>query len=145
MSKTAWNPPEETISASESRRLACKQKEEEVDFWSRNDLVYIGDLSWTQSPAFVGYEYIADVSRRGNTGFQYKYGLLGMANPELVGQTMICDVRDLETDLGGFEMLIGNEWQIGPLKMWLDTLAPDIQAVARSRYQDLVAWVRNQI
>jgi hypothetical protein len=145
MATRTWTTLEEPAEARQARQLACSQKPDEVDFWNRSDLVYVGDLGWTKSPNFVGYEFITEISRRGETGFTYKYGLLGMVNTETIGQTMICEVRDQETDPSGFDMLIGNEWQPGPLKAWLDTLAPEVQDVARSRYRDLVSWVRENI
>jgi hypothetical protein len=134
----------EPPSALQARKLAAAAKPEEASFWSRQDLIYLGDLQWTQWPG-EGYEYIADLRAQGEKGFHYRYGLVGLADPSTVGQTLICDVRNSSTDPESFEMLVGGEWQQGPLKMWLDTLTPSVQAVAISRYRELIAWVRQQL
>ena len=139
-----WQLVEEPSSAAKARALAAAQKPDEATFWDRTDLLYLGDLDWTGTPG-EAYEYISDLQKRENDGFQYTYGLVGLSDPNTVGQTMICSVRDTVSDPLGFEMEIGESWQLGPLEMWIQTLPADVQIQAKSRYQSLIAWIRNSL
>lgn len=141
---TDWQWVEETPNAAHARSLAASQLPAEASFWSREDLLYVGDLAWTGWPG-EGYEYIGDLTRREGTGFQYTYGLVGLSDSMTVGQSLVCQVRDTSDDPLGFEMYVADTWQTGPLKMWLDSLPPEIQDQARSRYQSLIAWVRQSL
>ncbi len=145
MTQPTWTPLEEPAEARQARQQASGDKPNEAGFWNRDDLIYVGDLNWTQSPNFVGYEFITDIRRRGVSGFQYQYGLLGLGDHGEIAQTMICEVRDQEADTNGFDMLVGTEWQPGPLKAWLDTLSLEVQDVARTRYRALVNWVKGRL
>ena len=53
-------PSEETARSIEGRALGKDQ-----DFWSRNDLIYLGDLNWTGQSNPEGYEYITTPMRSG--------------------------------------------------------------------------------
>jgi len=139
-----WNWLDEPFNAAKARQLAAVQEPTQADFWKRDDLLYLGDLAWTGWPG-EGYEYICDLSTRDGNGFQYAYGLVGLSDPETIGQTLVCQVRDTVNDPLGFEMYVADTWQTGPLKMWLDSLAPDVQHQAKQRYRNLVAWVRRSL
>lgn len=156
MSQQAWTVVQETEAASQARRLAASAASSqatsaestsaeatsaEATFWLRDDLIFVGDLDWTQA-GYEGYEYIADIQQRQSGGFTYIYALVALADASHVAQTMICEVRDQQSDPDAFEMKIGESWQPGPLQAWLDSLQPDVQALARNRYRDLVRWVR---
>ena len=144
MTKTQWQWVEEPMSACKARALAADQKTDEASFWARSDLLYLGDLTWTEAPG-EGYEYIADLVKRDSNGFQYTYGLVGMNDEHTIGQTMVCQVHDAINDSLGFEMYLGGSWQIGPLSMWLETLTPSVQIQAKERYRTLIAWVRSSL
>jgi hypothetical protein len=144
MTTVQWQWVEETNLAVKARGLAVAQKPDEASFWERTDLLYLGDLTWTGWPG-EGYEYIADLMKRDNDGFQYTYGLVGLSDEHTVGQTMVCQVKDSISDPLGFEMYVGGTWQIGPLSMWLETLTPAVQTQAKERYRNLVAWVRQSL
>lgn len=144
MTSEHWQWVEETNSAIKARLIAADQKSEEANFWGRNDLLYLGDLTWTGWPG-EGYEYIADLVKRNSNGFEYTYGLVGLSDEHTVGQTMVCQVQDTIDDPLGFEMYVGNSWQVGPLSMWLETLTPPVQIQAKERYRKLIAWVRSSL
>jgi len=146
MDKTAteWHWVKETPNAAKARALAVIQQPAEASFWNREDLLYLGDLGWTGWPG-EGYEYIGDLTKRDTGGFQYTYGLVGLSDPNTIGQTLVCQVRDIVDEPLGFEMYVAETWQKGPLKMWLDSLPPEIQDQAKLRYQNLIAWVRQSL
>jgi hypothetical protein len=144
MASLTWEWIEETKTAIHARALAAQQIPVESTFWSRKDLLYLGDLNWTGWSG-EGYEYIADVRKRGSDGFEYSYGLVGLSDQLTVGQSMVCQVRDTINDPLGFEMYVGKAWQVGPLSMWLETLTPAVQIQAKERYRNLVAWIRQSL
>ena len=144
MTSEHWQWVDEPDSAVKARQIATEQKPDESAFWGRSDLLYLGDLAWTGWPG-DGYEYIADLVKRDSNGFQYTYGLVGMSDQQTIGQTMVCQVQDAIGDPLGFEMYVGGTWEIGPLSMWLETLAPEVQIQAKERYRNLVAWVRHSL
>ena len=141
---TDWHWVEESPNAAKARALAVIQQPTEASFWGREDLLYLGDLSWTGWPG-EGYEYIGDLSKRNSNGFQYTYGLVGLSDTTTVGQSLVCQVRNTSDDPLGLEMYVADTWQTGPLQIWLDSLPPAVQTQARSRYRNLVAWVRKSL
>ena len=145
-----WTRLIEPVKARQARELGAEfdkssdAPSSDAYFWSRNDLVYIGDFEWAQA-GYEGYEYIADIEARGSNGFHYIYGFVALAGETQVAQTLVCEVRDHASEPLSFEMLINGEWQPGPLRAWLDSLQPDVQMIASERYQNLVRWVRSTI
>jgi hypothetical protein len=112
-------------------------------FWPREDLTYLGDLSWCELTT-NGHEYITDWSRE-DDGFTYTYGLISLnENGELSGG-MVIPVRGPLDGSGQFEMFVGDAWMEGPLRMWLVQLAPDVQQRAIERYRAVIAWVSRQL
>ncbi|MGC5197982.1 hypothetical protein [Aphanothece microscopica] len=112
-------------------------------FWGRDDLTYLGDLSWCQLPT-NGHEYIADWTRHDGQ-FQYTYGLINLAEDGALSGGMIIPVRGPLDGSGRFEMFVGDNWLEGPLRMWLEQLTPAVQQHAIDRYKGLIAWVSRQL
>lgn len=112
-------------------------------FWTRQDLTYLGDLSWCEQPT-NGHEYIADWARTAD-GFTYTYGLINLDPQGDLAGGMVIPVRGPLDGSGQFEMCVADSWLEGPLRMWLDQLAPAVQQRAFDRYQGVIAWVSHQL
>jgi hypothetical protein len=138
---TNFEPLTEPASAKSLRQVLADR--EASDFWSRDDLTYLGDLSWCRQPT-NGHEYITDWSEK-DGAFAYTYGLINLdANGELAGG-MVIPVRGPLDGSGRFEMHVGEAWLEGPLKMWLDQLLPEVQQLAFDRYRGVIDWVGRQL
>ena len=145
-----WGRTKEPDSGRQARQLGAQfakktdSASSEADFWNRKDLVYIGDIEWTQA-GYEGYEYIADIEARTPNGFHYIYGFIALTEQGQLAQTLVCEVRNSAAEALSFQMLVAGEWQPGPLRPWLDSLQQDVQVLARERYRNLVRWVRSSV
>ncbi len=100
-------PSEETTRSIEGRALGKDQ-----DFWSRNDLIYLGDLNWTGQSNPEGHEYITTPMRSGEY-FVYIYGMIMLSEVVVVNE-LVCNIKGLMNNSQTFMMDINNEWVEGP-------------------------------
>ena len=131
-------PSEETARSIEGRALGKDQ-----DFWSRNDLIYLGDLSWTGQNNPEGFEYITTPMRSGEY-FEYVYGMI-MVSEGVVINELVCNIKGLMDNSKTFMMDINNEWVEGPSKDWVETMEKDQQTKTRDRYKALISWIYTQV
>ena len=130
--------------AEATKRLRLELSNSNPDpFWLREDLTYLGDLSWCEQPT-NGHEYITDWARTPN-GFTYTYGLINLDDKGALAGGMVIPVRGPLDGSGHFEMFVGDSWLEGPLRMWLDQLAAHVQQRAFARYHGVIAWVSCQL
>jgi hypothetical protein len=90
-----------------------------------------------------GYEYLANRQVSADQ-ITYQYGLINVDAQGAVAGLLVCDVRARREPGYPFEMQINGEWLEGPLRFWLDQLAPAVQDRARERYRLVIAWVESQ-
>ncbi len=131
-------PSEETARSIEGRALGKDQS-----FWYRNDLIYLGDLSWTGQHTPEGYEYITTPMRSGEY-FEYIYGMI-MISEGLVFNELVCRVKGPMDHSQSFMMEIQSKWVEGPLKDWIATMEKDQQLKTKERYKALISWIYTQV
>ena len=143
MTQPAWSLTTEPETAARLRQALLPGAAAEAEFWRRQDLTYLGDLEWCEQPAMRGYEYIAKVQVSADQ-ITYQYGLINLDPTDAVAGSLVCDVRAKRQPGFPFEMQLNGEWLEGPLRFWLDQLAPAVQDLARERYRLVIAWAENQ-
>ena len=131
-------PSEETARSIEGRALGKDQ-----NFWSRNDLIYLGDLSWTGQSNPEGYEYITTPMRSGEY-FVYTYGMIMLSEGANLNE-LVCKIKGPMDNSKTFMMNIGNQWVEGPLKAWVETMEKDQQLKTKHRYKELISWIYTQV
>jgi hypothetical protein len=131
-------PSEETARSIEGRALGKDQ-----NFWSRNDLIYLGDLSWTGQSNPEGYEYITTPMRSGEY-FEYIYGMIMISKGANINE-LVCKIKGPMDNSKTFMMNIGNQWIEGPLKAWVETMEKDQQLKTKHRYEALISWIYTQV
>ena len=143
MAPLAWSLTVEPDGAAALRQSLTPEASGDVAFWGRDDLTYLGDLEWCEQPAMRGYEYIANVQVSADQ-ITYQYGLINLDPADAVAGSLVCDVRAQRQAGFPFQMQINGEWLEGPLRFWLDQLAPAVQDLARERYRLVIAWAEAQ-
>ena len=131
-------PSMETARSKEGRALGQEQT-----FWSRDDLIYIGDLSWINQGNPEGFEYMTPPSRSGNK-FEYTYGMININEGAVVNE-LICTIQGQLDQSQTFMMNINGTWVDGPLEGWLNTMDAERQKDVRERYKALINWVYTQV
>ncbi len=143
MAQSAWSFKAESIEIVALRKSLEPADQMAADFWERDDLTYLGDLTWCEQDAMRGHEYIANLCLL-DEQLTYDYGMINLDAADAVAGTLVCNVRAKRQEGYPFEMLINGEWLEGPLHFWLDQLAPAIQDLARERYRLVIAWAEGQ-
>ena len=143
MVQPAWSLQDEPRELLVLRKTLASADQNAADFWERDDLTYIGDLTWCEQEAMRGHEYIANV-RLLDRKLTYDYGMINLDAADGVAGSLVCNVRAKREEGYPFEMQINGEWLEGPLHFWLDQLAPGIQDLARERYRLVIAWAEGQ-
>ena len=143
MVQPAWSIKHEPRELLALRQAMGSVDQTAAEFWAREDLTYIGDLTWCEQEAMRGHEYIANV-RLLDRQLTYDYGMINLDAADAVVGSLVCNVRAKRQEGYPFEMQINGEWLEGPLHFWLDQLAPVIQDLARERYRLVIAWAEGQ-
>jgi len=143
MVQPAWSIKDEPRELLALRQALGSVDQTAAEFWAREDLTYIGDLTWCEQEAMRGHEYIANV-RLLDLQLTYDYGMINLDAADAVVGSLLCSVRAKRQESYPFEMQINGEWLEGPLHFWLDQLAPVIQDLARERYRLVIAWAEGQ-
>ena len=143
MVQPAWSIKHEPRELLALRQAPGSVDQTAAEFWARDDLTYIGDLTWCEQEAMRGHEYIANV-RLLDRLLTYDYGMVNLDAADAVVGSLVCNVRAKREEGYPFEMQINGEWLEGPLHFWLDQLAPAIQDLARERYRLVIAWAEGQ-
>lgn len=143
MVQPAWSLQDEPRELLALRQALGSVDQTAAEFWAREDLTYIGDLTWCEQEAMRGHEYIANV-RLLDLQLTYDYGMINLDAADAVAGSLLCNVRAKRQEGYPFEMQINGEWLEGPLHFWLDQLAPVIQDLARERYRLVIAWAEGQ-
>ena len=143
MVQPAWSIKHEPRELLALRQALGSVDQTAAEFWARDDLTYIGDLTWCEQEAMRGHEYIANV-RLLDRLLTYDYGMVNLDAADAVVGSLVCNVRAKREEGYPFEMQINGEWLEGPLHFWLDQLAPAIQDLARERYRLVIAWAEGQ-
>ena len=143
MVQPAWSIKHEPRELLALRQALGSVDQTAAEFWARDDLTYIGDLTWCEQEAMRGHEYIANV-RLLDRLLTYDYGMINLDAANAVAGSLLCNVRAKRQEGYPFEMQINGEWLEGPLHFWLDQLAPAIQDLARERYRLVIAWAEGQ-
>ena len=143
MVQPAWSIKHEPRELLALRQALGSVDQTAAEFWARDDLTYIGDLTWCEQEAMRGHEYIANV-RLLDRLLTYDYGMVNLDAADAVVGSLVCNVRAKRQEGYPFEMQINGEWLEGPLHFWLDQLAPAIQDLARERYRLVIAWAEGQ-
>lgn len=143
MAPSAWSLIPEPEAALALRRGLMQEDDPASSFWNRDDLTYLGDLVWCEQDAMRGHEYIANIHVTGDQ-ITYRYGLINLDQADAMAGSLVCDVRALRQEGYPFEMQINGDWLEGPLRFWLDQLAPAVQDLARERYRLVIAWAESQ-
>ena len=143
MAQSAWSLKAEPLELVALRKTLEPADQMTAGFWERDDLTYLGDLTWCEQDTMRGHEYIANV-RLLDEQLTYDYGMINLDAADAVAGTLVCNVRAKRQKSYPFEMLINGEWLEGPLHFWLDQLAPAIQDLARERYRLVIAWAEGQ-
>lgn len=143
MTQSSWSLVEEPIHAAALKKERMGVDDADALFWGREDLTYLGDLTWCEQAAMKGFEYIANIQTSGDQ-VTYQYGLINLDADDGFAGSLVCSVRAQRTAGYPFEMQINGEWLEGPLRFWLDQLSPSVQTLARQRYRDVIAWADGQ-
>jgi hypothetical protein len=143
MAPQAWSLTVEPEGAAALRQSLAPEAAGDAAFWGRDDLTYLGDLEWCEQPAMRGHEYIANVLVSADQ-ITYQYGLINLDPADALAGSLVCDVRAQRQPGFPFQMQINGEWMEGPLRFWLDQLAPAVQDLARERYRLVIAWAEKR-
>jgi hypothetical protein len=144
MTQSAWSRVAEPASAVAMKQERMAFDDADASFWTRDDLTYLGDLTWCEQAAMKGFEYIANIQISADQ-ITYRYGLINLDGADGFAGSLVCNVRAQRTDGYPFEMQINGEWLEGPLRFWLDQLSPSVQELARQRYRAVIAWAEAQL
>ena len=113
-------PTQETARSKAGRALGT-----EKDFWERQDLIYIGDLSWTGEDKPEGFEYISSPIRSGEK-FKYVYGMIIISGKNVINE-LVCKIEGPLDQSQTFMMEVQGQWFNGPLENWLKTMTASQQ------------------
>ena len=103
MVQPAWSIKHEPRELLALRQALGSVDQTAAEFWARDDLTYIGDLTWCEQEAMRGHEYIANV-RLLDRQLTYDYGMINLDAADAVAGSLVCNVRAKREEGYPFEM-----------------------------------------